>query len=227
MVNTFADRRADSRTRHVRVPIEAAVSFPLVGLLPTRAFVRMMDGTTTKLSSAETLAARPGLVDICRGGWSSRTVGGRRDHPTMTPTAGQLLDAFLVYRERTVTARTLARDRNVIEEFRESIDADGPCVLDEVTGRRLRREHGGVGLSDLLDVDGVVVAMVPFLHRLAGDEQRLAGLVLRQFVSWLDARRQLDRCAYMSLLTLTRECAPPARSTRRPRYRPPGGRRPW
>lgn len=145
----------------------------------------------------------------------------------MTPTAGQLLDEFLAYRERTVTARTLARDRTVIEEFRESIDAGGLCVLDEVTGRRLRREQGGVGLSDLVDVDGVVDGMAPFLRRLAGDEQRLAGLVLRQFLSWLDTRRQLDRCAYLSLLTLTRQCAPPAPSTRRRRYRPPGRRRPW
>ena len=145
----------------------------------------------------------------------------------MTPTAGQLLDAFLAYRERTVSARTLARDRSVIEEFRESLDAEGPCVLDNVTGHRLGREHGGAGLSDLVEVDAVVDGMAPFLRRLSGDEQQRAGLVLRQFVSWLDARRQLGRGAYLSLLTLTRECAPPTPSSRRSRYRPPGRHRPW
>ncbi|MDN5915604.1 MAG: hypothetical protein L0I76_10935 [Pseudonocardia sp.] len=145
----------------------------------------------------------------------------------MTPTAGQLLDAFLAHRERAVGARTLARDRHVIERFRESLDADGPYIADELTGRPLAREHGGAGLSDLLEVDAVVNGMERFLRRLPDGERERAALGLRQFVSWLGAGRQLHAETVRLLLAVTREYAPPAPSARRPRYRPPGALRRW
>jgi hypothetical protein len=139
----------------------------------------------------------------------------------MTLTSGQLINGFLAHRAATVTARTLARDRLVLDRFSDRLDADGPCLLDDATGRRLSRDQGGVGLSDLVDVDLIIMGMRGFLDGIVeDDERRRSALVLRQLVSYLVHRRELDECCALSLLQLTREHAPVAARARRPRARP-------
>lgn len=66
LVNTFADWLAGGWfRRHVRVPVEVAVGFGLMGILPRSLVARGMDRTTRKLFAHATLARRPELVDIC------------------------------------------------------------------------------------------------------------------------------------------------------------------
>lgn len=66
LVNTFADWRAGGRfRRHVRVPVEVAAGFGLMGILPRARVERMMERTTRALFTSSTRARRPDLVEIC------------------------------------------------------------------------------------------------------------------------------------------------------------------
>lgn len=145
------------------------------------------------------------------------TVGVRRHHLRMSASVSELFDAFLAHRWRAVGPRTYARDREVLEAFRACLDADGPVVLDEATGRPLGRHEGGIGLCDLAEVDAVVDGAAGFLEdRLPLERRRAAAHVLRLFVLWLLDRRVIGPCEALQLQVLTARYAPTPRRTGRP-----------
>ena len=129
-------------------------------------------------------------------------------------TAAQLIHSFLAYRSGRVTARTLSRDREVMERLHTYLDANGPVVLDERTGRPLPRTDGGVGLSDLVDVELIITNWDEFVRDGVRPHDRAAFVTLRQFTSWLRQIGQLDACCYLEMTAVVRSpqpLAPPGR----------------
>ncbi len=120
-------------------------------------------------------------------------------------TTTQLIDEFLRYREGTVTRSTVNRDRSALDRLHTYLDADGPVILDETTGDRLPRVDGGVGLSDLVDVELIIRHFRSFLRDGLSPDDSSSEVTLRQFVLWLHRIGELDRCGYLEMSAVTRQ----------------------
>ena len=129
-------------------------------------------------------------------------------------TAAQLIDDFLAYRAGRVSSRTLGRDREVMKRLHIYVDATAPVVLDEATGRPLARTDGGVGLSDLVDLELIVENWREFVRDGVRPHDHAARVTLRQFTLWLRQVGELDACGYLEMTAVVRApqpLAPPGR----------------
>lgn len=126
---------------------------------------------------------------------------------TGVPTTAAVLDSFLAARRRAVSARTLARDREVIACLRDSIEAYAPHFLPEAIAERFAAHaRHGLEVAQLVDAYALVDAVPEFLevwlpmHRR--DAQRrtpVAKVALRQLVRWMDRHSVIDpfSCIYL------------------------------
>ncbi|SDP06881.1 hypothetical protein SAMN04515671_2863 [Nakamurella panacisegetis] len=136
-----------------------------------------------------------------------------------SPTAAQLIDRFLAHRAGRITEPTLHRDREVMERLRTFLDANGPVVLDETTGRPLPRAAVGVGLSDLVNLELIVMKWDEFVRDGVRPYDRAAHVTLRQFALWLRQTGELDACGYLEMAAVVRAPQPTAPPGRWPERR--------
>ncbi|MET3805484.1 hypothetical protein ABIB25_002488 [Nakamurella sp. UYEF19] len=123
-------------------------------------------------------------------------------------TTAQLIEAFRQYRERTVTPRVAARDRAVLDRLHAHLDAIGPVLVDETSGEKVSRADGGIGLSDLVDVELIIMNMSSFLADVLAPDDSSSRVTIRQFALWLHRIGELDPCSYLVMNADTRRVGP-------------------
>ena len=125
-----------------------------------------------------------------------------------TKTASQLITEFLADRAGRVVARTVARDREVMDRLHVYLDANGPVLLDEQSAQPLPRAAGGVGLSDLVDVELIIMNWREFVRDGIRPHDQTAMATLRQFALWLRRVGELDPCGYLEMHSCVRGTHP-------------------